>query len=97
MVEIKRLVLDILKPHEPDVREFADAVARCDGIAGVNVVLVETDREVQNIKLTIEGQAIADDDVETAIEDLGGTIHSIDEVVAGDVLVEESATPQDTW
>lgn len=95
MVEIKRLVLDVLKPHDPDVREFADATARCSGVAGVNVVLLETDREVQNIKVTVEGQSIADDEVEAVIADLGGTVHSIDEVVTGDVVVEQSRTPQD--
>ncbi|WP_323676292.1 DUF211 domain-containing protein [Halorubellus sp. PRR65] len=95
MVELRRLVLDVLKPHDPDIREFAAAAARCDGVTGVNAVLVETDREVQNVKLTVEGQAIADDAVEAAIDDLGGTVHSIDEVVTGDVLVEQSVTPQD--
>jgi hypothetical protein len=95
MVEIKRLVLDVLKPHDPDIREFADATARCDGVAGVNAVLIETDREVQNLKLTIEGQSVDDDAVEATIQDLGGTVHSIDEVVTGDVVVEQSRTPQD--
>lgn len=95
MVEIKRLVLDVLKPHDPDIREFADATARCPGVVGVNAVLLETDREVQNLKLTIEGQSVDDDAVEEAIVDLGGTVHSIDEVVTGDEVVEESVTPQD--
>ncbi|MFC6954623.1 DUF211 domain-containing protein [Halorubellus litoreus] len=95
MVELKRLVLDVLKPHDPDIREFAAAAARCEGVAGVNAVLVETDREVQNVKFTVEGQAIADDAVEAAIDDLGGTVHSIDEVVMGDEFVEQSETPQD--
>jgi hypothetical protein len=95
MTEMKRLVLDILKPHEPDIREFADATARCEGVAGVNAALVETDREVQTIKLTIEGDAIDDEAVEAAVADLGGSVHSIDEVVIGDDLVEQSDTPQD--
>ncbi|NHN43147.1 DUF211 domain-containing protein [Halorubellus sp. JP-L1] len=95
MVDTKRLVLDVLKPHDPGIREFATETARCDGVDGVNAALVETDREVQNVKITVEGEAIDSDDVEATVEDLGGTIHSIDEVVAGDVVVEESATPQD--
>ena len=95
MPDMKRLVLDVLKPHEPDIREFADATSRCDGVAGVNAALVETDREVQTIKLTIEGDAIDDDAVEAAVADLGGSVHSIDEVVIGEALVEQSDTPQD--
>lgn len=95
MTDMKRLVLDVLKPHEPGIREFADATARCEGVAGVNAALVETDREVQTIKLTIEGDAIDDEAVEAAVADLGGSVHSVDEVVIGNDLVEQSDTPQD--
>ncbi|AFO57065.1 MULTISPECIES: DUF211 domain-containing protein [Natrinema] len=92
---IRRLVLDVMKPQEPDVLEFADAAADCAGVAGVNAVLVETDREVQNLKFTIEGDAIDVAALEEAITDLGGTVHSIDQVVCGERLVEQRGTPQD--
>lgn len=95
MVEIKRVVLDVLKPHDPSVLTFGERTATCDGVDGVNVVLLETDREVQNIKLTVEGQDLDFEAVEATIEELGGTIHSIDEVACGEVLVEESETHQD--
>jgi len=95
MVNVRRLVLDLLKPHDPDVVVFAESVAGCEGVAGVNAVLLETDKEVQNLKLTIEGEAIPVDLVHETVEDLGGTIHSIDEVVCGERIVEESETPQD--
>ncbi|MDS0301042.1 DUF211 domain-containing protein [Halogeometricum sp. S1BR25-6] len=95
MANVRRLVLDLLKPHEPDVVTFAESVAGCDGVAGVNVVLMETDKEVQNVKLTIEGDSIPVDAVHDTVEDLGGTVHSIDEVVCGEFIVEESKTPQD--
>lgn len=92
---IRRLVLDVLKPHEPCLVTIADAVADCTGVDGVNAVLVETDREVTTIKLTIAGSAIDKEAVETALTDLGGTVHSIDEVVCGEQVVEQSRTPQD--
>ena len=90
MTPVRRLVLDLLKPHDPDVVTFAESVADCEGVSGVNIVLVETDNEVQNVKLTIEGDSIPVDRVHETVEDLGGTVHSIDEVVCGDILLEES-------
>ncbi|WP_265109864.1 DUF211 domain-containing protein [Halosolutus halophilus] len=92
---IRRLVLDVMKPHEPDVLEFADVVADHEGVDGVNVVLIETDREVQNLKLTMEGSDVDATAVEEAIADLGGTVHSIDQVVCGERVVEQRDTPQD--
>ncbi|QLG48130.1 DUF211 domain-containing protein [Natrinema halophilum] len=92
---IRRLILDVMKPHEPDIIEFAEVVAGCTGVSGVNVALVETDRVVQNLKLTIEGDAIDAATIEGAITDLGGTVHSIDGVACGERLVDERDTPQD--
>ncbi|WP_254530818.1 DUF211 domain-containing protein [Natrinema gelatinilyticum] len=91
----RRLVLDVMKPHEPDILEFAQAVADCEGVDGANVALIETDRVVQNLKLTIEGDDIDVTAVEEDIAGLGGTVHSIDEVVCGNRLVDQQDTPQD--
>jgi len=88
-------VLDLLKPHDPDLVAFAAAAAARDGVSGVNVVLVEIDRDVQNVKMTLEGDSIPVDAVRETVEDLGGTVHSIDEVICGESMVEESPTPQD--
>ncbi|MEF8821340.1 MAG: DUF211 domain-containing protein [Halovenus sp.] len=91
----RRIVLDVLKPHEPEMLTVADEVADCPGVDSVNVVLVETDREVQSLKLTIEGSAIEADTVEETIERIGASIHSVDQVVCGDSIVEQVDTPQD--
>lgn len=92
---IRRLVLDVLKPHEPAIHEFATTVADCTGVDGVNVVLVETDRDVQTLKFTIEGDDIDLTAIEDAVDGIGGSVHSIDQVACGERLIEQSGTPQD--
>ena len=95
MANVRRLVLDILKPHEPSITEFAQETEKIEGVDGVNAALIEIDEEVQNIKLTVEGEGISEDDVKKSVEDLGGSVHSIDEIVCGSKMVEQSETPQD--
>lgn len=34
---IRRLVLDVVKPHEPDIIEVADAISKLDGVKKVDV------------------------------------------------------------
>ncbi len=94
MAPIKRVVIDILKPYEPTTIEFAQEISDLKGVKGVNATLLETDHKVQNIKLTVEGKKIEYDAVKTKIEDLGGTVHSVDQIVCGQ-MVEEIETPQD--
>ena len=95
MAPIRRLVLDVLKPHSPETVEFAQDIASSPGVNGVNALLLETDREVQNIRIVVEGDEVDVEDVEHRVTNLGGTVHSIDEVVAGDEMVESRDVPQD--
>ena len=84
MAPIRRLVLDVLKPGEVPTVSFAQEVGGLDGTDAAAARLVETDREVQNIVLVLEGPDIDYDAAIECIEDLGGTLHSVDEVVCGD-------------
>ena len=95
MGKLRRLVLDILKPHEPNIIEFAEQISESEGISAVNISIFEVDREVENAKITVEGDAIAYSQVFDLIRELGGTIHSIDEVVAGKKIIEYAETLQD--
>ena len=95
MVAVRRLVIDVLKPHEPPLLAFTEQVAAVDGVDGATCSLLELDQEVQNIKTTVEGAELDFDAVESTVEDLGGTVHSVDEVACGDIVVEERPTQQD--
>ncbi len=95
MSELKRLVLDVLKPHKPSLIELAQRLSALKGIDGVNCSLDEVDQETETVKVTIEGSVIAYDSVEAVLRELGAVIHSIDEVAAGKRLVEDVRTLQD--
>jgi hypothetical protein len=90
-----RIVLDILKPHEPNIPSFAKHLSELEEVDGVNVTLMEIDKETENVKVTMQGNDLNFEIINEAIKQYGGTIHSVDEVVAGKKLVEEVTTPQD--
>jgi hypothetical protein len=93
--KIRRLVLDVLKPHKPSIIELSKQVSVTRGVSGVNCSLDEVDQDTETVKITIEGDDIHFDDVVTAIESVGGVLHSIDSVVTGKRLVNEVETLQD--
>lgn len=92
---IRRIVLDVLKPHDPSMVEFATEVSETDGVEGVNAILLEVDEKVDNVKVTAVGEDIDYDRVREKIDGLGASVHSVDEIVCGEKIVEESKTPQD--
>ena len=95
MGKVRRLVLDVLKPLEPTIIELAQQLSGLSGVEAVNISIYEIDRRVENAKITIEGADILYDNVLEVIEENGGTMHSIDEVVAGKIIIEDAETLQD--
>jgi len=95
MGAVRRLVLDTLKPHEPNIIELAQRISELAGVDSVNISIYEIDRKVENAKITIEGQDIQYSDVASLIREQGGTIHSIDEAVAGKSIIDDAPTLQD--
>ncbi|MEM0360779.1 MAG: DUF211 domain-containing protein [Candidatus Diapherotrites archaeon] len=82
-VVIKRMVLDVMKPHKPPMVEIGTELSALEGIDGVHLALVELDKTVENVKITIEGQDIDFKRVEALLEDNGASIHSVDKVAIG--------------
>ena len=95
MGKVRRLVLDVLKPLDPTIIELAQQLSTLSGVEAVNISIYEIDRRVENAKITIEGSDILYASVVETIQQNGGTVHSIDEVVAGKLIIEDAATPQD--
>ncbi|HJX02030.1 MAG TPA: DUF211 domain-containing protein, partial [Candidatus Humimicrobiaceae bacterium] len=83
MANIRRVVLDVLKPHTPNIIELSTKIADLPGVNGVDISLIEMDQKVENIKITCEGDSINYEKVEKVIKDNGGSIHSLDKVSVG--------------
>jgi hypothetical protein len=95
MAAIRRLVIDVLKPHDPPLVDFAQRVSEVESVAGVTASLIELDQEVQNIKLTFEGENVDFTEIEETVENLGGSVHSVDQVACGEQIVTDRRTLQD--
>ena len=95
MAHVRRLVLDVLKPHDPSILDLAELLSELPGVEAVNISIYEIDRKVENAKITLQGPDIHYDQVLQTIADNGGTIHSLDEVVAGRMIIDDAETLQD--
>ena len=89
---VRRLVLDVLKPHEPDLPELATRLSSIEGIDGVNISLVEIDQDTESVRITVEGDHINLHNLKDTMKDCGASIHSIDEVSVGKKLIKKTLT-----
>ena len=95
LTSIKRIILDVLKPHEPSIIEVARGLSEIEGISGVNISLEEVDAQTDSVKITIEGNNIDYQQVKNKLAECDAVIHSIDGVSAGIKMIDEVNTPQD--
>ena len=80
MLLVKRLVLDVLKPHHPEVLEFARTIAATGADYRVNLRVIEVDEKTETLELIIEGSDVQLSLIHSAIESMGGSLHSVDGV-----------------
>ena len=79
-VQISRLVLDVLKPHQPTIIELGKALGKLNGVNQIDIVLREVDVNTETVKIIIEGEDIDYKEVNEVITHFGAAIHSVDEV-----------------
>ena len=80
MISVQRLVLDVLKPHQPNALVFSRAIAALGEDYRVNVRVVEVDEQTETLQMTIEGERLDFERISGAISENGASLHSIDEV-----------------
>lgn len=82
MTRVTMLSLDVLKPHQPTGIVFASNLA--DKIAGscVELRVVEMDDKTETLQLRFTAPDLDIDVIEGLINDMGASLHSVDEVRA---------------
>lgn len=94
MAKLKRIVLDVLKPREPNILDFAHAMASLGEDHRVQVIVDEVDDKTESVILEVSGEDLDFDALKSVISELGGSLHSIDEVeVSG--AAEGAETPSE--
>lgn len=82
-------MLDVLFPLRGEsIVDLAIKIHRVLNQGTVSITVKEVDVDTQNILILIEGAYIDFEKVKMAIEEEGGVIHSIDQVVVGDKIVD---------
>lgn len=79
-IQVKRIVLDVLKPHEPDLLQFASQLVSSLPGCHLAVMVEEMDNHTETVTLEVSGDSVDTDILKERVKELGATVHSIDEV-----------------
>jgi hypothetical protein len=81
MVQVKLLVLDVLKPHEPSIIELSKILCRHKDIRNADIEVYGVDKKTEDVKITVEGKNLNYLKIKDLIEKQGAAIHSVDRVI----------------
>lgn len=88
-MNIRRLLLDVDKAMQrPSIIEIAEAISASAGVQACNITVSDIDVETVGMNVTVEGENINYDALVSAIEHVGAVVHSIDEIVIGERVIE---------
>ena len=78
--QIRRLLVDALKPRETPIIELSQTICSVEGVEECDVTVTEVDAKTETVKLTIRGPDINYEQVTKVLEDNGMAIRGVDEV-----------------
>ncbi|GAB1813661.1 DUF211 domain-containing protein [Mycobacterium sp. MUNTM1] len=88
-MNIRRMQLDVDKAiTRPDLLELAAAIDEVSGVEALNITVAEIDLETVGLEVTVEGESIDAAQLMKQIEKAGAAVHSIDELVVGERIIE---------
>lgn len=88
-MNIRRITMDVDKAiKRPDLLELAEAIDRVAGVTAFNITVGDIDIETVGMDITVEGGNIDVPALIAAIEGAGAAVHSLDEIIVGDRIVE---------
>lgn len=87
---LRKLVIDVLIPHDPDVLFYAQQISELTGTHGITIDVLENDEHTKTVEMTIVGDDLSFSAIKQIIDNAGGSIHSIDQVSAGKKIIEPS-------
>ncbi|KUO90929.1 MAG: DUF211 domain-containing protein [Thermocladium sp.] len=91
MSNIRRLILDVDVPTSAHLMDLAQALTEVEGVKAVNITVTDTDVDVLGLVIVVDGSGINYKALQESVERMGGVIRSIDQVMAGEYIIDLDA------
>jgi hypothetical protein len=71
-----------MSPAQQSIVDLAETLGQVDGTTKVDITLSELEKNVEDFKVTIEGESLDYEKIRDAIRDFGAVIRNVDNIVS---------------
>ena len=86
---ISRLVLDVLKPHQPSIDVLGSELMNLESVKGIKIKVEELDEKTATLKVIVQGEHLELKELTDTLESMNCAVHSVDEVWCGKYIEKE--------
>jgi hypothetical protein len=77
-LKITKIVLDVMTPAQQPIIGLVEKLNRLDGISQVDVAVQELEKNVEDLKVTLDGYGLNYERITEVIKDFGAVIRNVD-------------------
>jgi len=86
-LKVVKIILDVMSPAQQSINTLANILSQIDGVALIDIMLSELERDVVDFKIMIEGYDLNVEEIRNAIKEFGGNIRNIDNLVTAEEYI----------
>lgn len=91
-MKIVKIVLDVMSPAQQSIVDLVEVLSANDNVSRVDITLSELEKNVEDFKVTMDGNGLDFERIRETINEFGAVIRNVDNVISAD----EFGSKQDT-
>ena len=86
-LKIVKLVLDVMSPAQQSIVDLVKTLSENDNVARVDIMLSELEKNVEDFKVTMEGDGLDFEKISDTIRAFGAVIRNVDNVISAEEYI----------
>lgn len=91
-MKIVKIVLDVMSPAQQSIVDLVEVLSANENVTKVDITLSELEKNVEDFKVSMEGNGLIFEKIQESINDFGAVIRNVDNVISAKELISKQDT-----
>lgn len=91
-MKIVKIVLDVMSPAQQSIVDLVEVLSTNANVTKVDITLSELEKNVEDFKVSMEGNGLIFEKIQESINDFGAVIRNVDNVISAKELISKQDT-----